>query len=711
MERESLIERALGRLRGRGSAAGAATPRPRALDGDPPPPDPENPLGGEQLSLGDLNDGGRREAARARLRALREGAPAGPSLQGHGHGHGLGRGRGSGAVGLRTTSIGGGGGGPSSGGRGPDSFGERIAALAHRARLGVAAAGSAASHRWHELPVIARQRIAAAAIVVAVLVIVVLVLIPAAPCGAPGGDSCPADDDAIALVPEDAVAYAHVDIDPDSEQFAAFSSFSGRLPMLGGMLLRSLTDVGGKSSDFATEIRPWAGDQAAFAVLPAGVGLDRVTMIEADDAGGASDFAAGVLGPRASEREVGGVDVSVSPRGQAAALLDGFLLIGDEAAVTEMIEGDDAGSLETAGVAAGIDDLPEDRFAYAYLSGDGARALLRTPGASSLDTFVSSGSATSVTAALSFDDEVAKITVRSDLDPDLAEDHPAFFSALPEFTPALDSDVGPDALAYLGLGDPGSSVESLLDRARSSAPALAKAFGRADRDLRNAGGVGISEDVLPLLGDEAALSIEPVAGDQVSQTPGVLAPAGTPYVSLIADGVDSKAAAEDLAGLQDPLVEALAPRGGEAAGQVSVFEPLQIAGTEAQTLTVSPNLELTYATYDDRLVAATKPIGVAQARAGGDGLADSDDYQEVTAGMPSAVSAIAYLDLRDLLALGEQVGLGADPAYARLAPDLRSLRALAIAVDDSGDGVRTDLNLSVGDAPEPDPSADEVGGE
>ncbi|MFN8151915.1 MAG: DUF3352 domain-containing protein [Solirubrobacterales bacterium] len=547
--------------------------------------------------------------------------------------------------------------------------------------------------------------------VVAVLVVVVLVLIPSAPCGAPGGDSCPVDDEAIALVPEDAVAYAHVDIDADGEQFAAFSSFAGRLPMLGGMLLGSLSDVGGRPADFATQIRPWAGDQAAFAALPAGTGLGRVTMIAADDADGANAFAARALGPGAQQREVGGLDVSVNRRGQAAALLDGFLLLGDEAAVDAMIEDDDSGSLETAAVAAGVDDLPADRFAYAYLSGEGARALLRSPAASSLDTFVSSGSATAVTAALSFDDDVARLTVRSHLDPDLAADDPAFFAALPEFAPGLDSDVGPDALAYLGLGDPGSSVESLLDRARTSAPALTRAYDRADRDLRAAGGVGIDEDLLPLLGDEAALSIEPVAGDDAAQTPGVLAPAGTPYVSLIADGVDSEVAAQDLAGLQEPLVDALAPKGGEAAGRVSVFEPLQIAGTEAQTLTVSPNLEITYATYDDRLVAATKPIGIAQARAGGDGLADSDDYRAVTAGMPSEVSAIAYLDLRDLLALGEQVGLAADPAYARLAPDLRSLQALAIAVDDTGTEVRTDLNVSVGDAPEADASADPLGGE
>ncbi len=174
-------------------------------------------------------------------------------------------------------------------------------------------------------------------------------------------------------------------------------------------------------------------------------------------------------------------------------------------------------------------------------------------------------------------------------------------------------------------------------------------------------------------------------------------------MSLIADGVDSKAVAEDLAGLQDLLVEALAPRGGEAPGQVSVFEPLQIAGTEAQTPTVSPNLELTYATYDDRLVAATKPIGIAQASCRGRAGRLRRLPGEVTAGMPSAVSAIATSTCATCSRSASRSASAPTPPTRGSHLDLRLLRALAIAVDDSGDGVRTDLNLSVGDAPEPDP--------
>ncbi len=88
---------------------------------------------------------------------------------------------GSGAVGLRTTSIGGGGGGPSSGGRGPDSFGERIAALAHRARPASPPRARRHLTAGMSFPSSPGSGSPPPAIVVAVLVIVVLVLDPGGP--------------------------------------------------------------------------------------------------------------------------------------------------------------------------------------------------------------------------------------------------------------------------------------------------------------------------------------------------------------------------------------------------------------------------------------------------------------------------------------------------------------------------------------------------
>lgn len=617
----------------------------RSAPAEPPPPAPAPPTAGGPVSLGSLDEG-RRAAALARLSELRD----------------------------------------------------RASGLIHGIRLRAAGIGAAIGHHWRGLPEIARQRIAAGAILALLAVIVIWVLIPAAPCGTPGGDACPAEDHAIALVPGDALAYAHVDIDSDGEQLAAASAYGRRLPLLSGLLIGSVAGIGGEPVDFASQIAPWAGDEAAVAVLPGPPSLAPVTMIAAADEAAAREFAAGLLGPARSE-EMGGVDVTVARDGEAAAIVDGFLVIGGRAGVERIVEGDGAGDLATAAVAAGLGELPADRFAYAYVSGDGARSLFGGGGGlSTFDTFVNSRASSAVVAALSFEGGLASLAVRSTQNPDLAGAQPSFFSALPRFTPTLDADVGPDALAYLGLGDPSEGVEALLGRARRAAPALADAFERAAEGLREAGGVSVTGDLLPLLGSEAALSIEPVAAAGEPSAPGVLVPAGVPYVSLIADGVDADAAAADLAELQKPLAKALAP---DSDG----FEPVQIAGVEAQALEVSDNVELTYATYGDRLVVATKPIGIAGARAGGDGLASASAYRAVTAGLPGEVSMIAYLDLRDLLALGEQAGLATDPAYVQLAPDLRMLEAAALAVDDDGAAIRTDFSLSLGEPEDAAPTA------
>ncbi len=580
-------------------------------------------------------------------------------------------------------------------------IGERVAGVGHEARGVLSDGRHWASERWHSVEEVTRHRIAAGAILAVVAALVAFVLVPNAPCDLPGGDACAPPDDAIDLVPANAVAYAHVDIDPDSEQYQAASELTSRLPLLSRIALQPFSRVGAGRLELA-DVRPWAGGEAAIAVLPSGARTATAALIEADDAGAAQQFASGLLGPAAREEDAGGVEVSVGARGEAAAEVEGFLVIGEEDAVRAIADPPEGGGeLGGSDAADAIDDLPEDRLAYAYLTAAGARALLSRPSARPLDTFVDSSATSGVAAALTVDGDVARVTVRSRLDPERAQSAPGFFSALPTFEPSLASDVGPDALTYLGIGEPGNSIQSLLSQASTEAPELRRAYVQASQQLRKRGGVSVAGDLLPLLGAQIAVSVEPVTA-AASETPGVVEASGVPYVSLLAEGVDSQAAAADLARLQGPLAEALVPRSGVVGGRVAAFEPVQIAGTEAQSLPVSRNVELTYATYDDRLAVSTDPLGIAQARAAGDGLAETETYQRVTDGFPDEVSLIAYLDLRDLISLGEQIGLATDPAYVPLASDLRTLEAAAVAVTDDGEDIRTDATLSIGEPEAPE---------
>lgn len=554
-----------------------------------------------------------------------------------------------------------------------------------------------------------RARIVAAVIVAATAAIVYFVLIPAAPCSFPGGDSCPPGDDAIALVPDDALAYLHLDIDRDDDQVAAGTELAGRVPLLSRIALGAITQLSGVKVDFSSQIEPWAGGEMAVALLPAGTSVERAVMIEATDAGEAQDFASQLFGPKQSTTESGGTEVALGTRGAAWAIEDGFLIVGREGAVTDLLAADPGSRLSGSDGTQVLESLPEDRLAYGYLSAAGARGLLSVKGLEPIDTFVDSAATDGAAAALTADGSGVHLTLQSDLDPGRAESSPGFFAALPRFTPALTGDIGPGSLAYLGLGSPATSVDSLLDQARSSSPGLVVAFRRASKDLRKQTGVDIGKDLLPLLGSEVALSVQPVVAAASDPTvPGVVADASTPYVSLIADGIDADSAARALAELQEPVAKALAPPEN---GRVAVFETIQVAGVQAQSLAVSPALNLTYATYGDRLVIATDSLGIEQARSIDEGLDSSVAFQRATENMPDSVSLLAYFDLVGLLSLGEQVGLAVNPTYTTYAPDLRSLTAAALSVDGGDDQIRTDLEIVIGPRQKPQIDASPLGGE
>jgi hypothetical protein len=302
--------------------------------------------------------------------------------------------------------------------------------------------------------------------------------------------------------------------------------------------------------------------------------------------------------------------------------------------------------------------------------------------------------------ALSVSDDVLALEARSVLDPERADASPGFFSALPAFEPELPADVGSEALAYLGLGDPGTSVEALLDLAAADAPDLLRAADRFERDLGRDAGVRVRDEILPLLGSEAALSIQPRSAEGEAVTPGTLEPSGVPYVSLIADGVNAERASAALADLQTPVAEALAASGR---ARVPGFETARIAGVDAQSLLVDPDVNLTYAVFDDRLVIATSPIGIEQARSESAGLDSAPAYERVSDDLPERVSAIAYLDLRGLVALGEEIGLATDPGYAGFADDARALEAAIVSVSREDGAIRTDARLSVGEPQLPPP--------
>ncbi|MFL5908836.1 MAG: DUF3352 domain-containing protein, partial [Solirubrobacterales bacterium] len=267
----------------------------------------------------------------------------------------------------------------------------------------------------------------------------------------------------------------------------------------------------------------------------------------------------------------------------------------------------------------------------------------------------------------------------SELDPKLEERSPTVFAELPKFSPGLADEAGTRALGYIGIGDVGPALNRVLATAGAGAQGVAGALRALAQRLEQQAGVDPLKDLLPALDGQAALVAEPT--DSI------------PYASLIVDGVDESKAEEALASLQGPIIRAI----GTGARQVARFQSTEVEGVTVHSVQVSPNVNLSYALFDGKLVVSTQPEGIAQVRSSGDNLAGTGAYQDATDSLPDDVSALVFLNLDEVLGLAQQAGLAEDPLYASLSEDISHIRSLGLAVRGSDDELRSELFLSIPD--------------
>ena len=147
---------------------------------------------------------------------------------------------------------------------------------------------------------------------------------------------------------------------------------------------------------------------------------------------------------------------------------------------------------------------------------------------------------------------------------------------------------------------------------------------------------------------------------------------GAPVVTLKARTADARRTESALARLQEPLARRLA-----LPGTVPGFKPATIGGLEAFTLRVTPELAPSYAVSGDGLVISTAPAGLEPPRGT---LAAAPAFEATVGAVPAQADSLVFLDLRQLLALGEQTGLTAIPGLATARDDLGRVRAAGAVV-------------------------------
>ena len=302
-----------------------------------------------------------------------------------------------------------------------------------------------------------------------------------------------------------------------------------------------------------------------------------------------------------------------------------------------------------------MEGLPDQRLATLYLSRPATESLR------SIDRTIAA-----VGAAADVDGDTMKIHARVR---HLGGPGPCSASGGDELLEIAD----PKAAFYLELPSIACAVRALARRFEGVKEAVAS----LERAARRQGDVSLDDELLPLLDRRGALIASPGKG--------------TPVFTFILDDVDEERALDILARLQPALIDLLSV---DELGQAPTFGSAEVAGVTAATVQLAPGLELSYAAFDDRLVVSTALQGIAAVRRG-DGLPGEDGFDAVLSDRPDALSALLFLDLNQLLTLGEQAGLAEDPRYLAVRDDLQKLRAAGAVVSREEEFTTAELTFQI----------------
>ncbi len=524
-----------------------------------------------------------------------------------------------------------------------------------------------------------RRRVAIGGLAVAIICVFVFVPVPGIPCGISPAKTCVPSDGAIDLVPADADAYLHFNLDRDSSQYSDARSVLGRLPHA-QQIEQGLFSATGLAPgvDLRTDLGSWIGDEAAFATL--GPRERPLALYAIGEPGGAKSFESKLGGGKVRQVGKPSSGYRVYGNGLAFADADDFLLVGSAPAVRAARKASSTGKslADEELVSQARESLPEQRLADVYLSPRGVQRFLTGRGAASeqLDTFVDFGRSRGATVALVAKGNGLEIQLDSLLKvPKEKGSATTFFSAFPAFSPSLAGEFSADTLLYLAIANPSETVRALLAQANKSSPGLVAAFGRFQAQLRK-GGVDLQKGVLPALGGEAAV--------------GVATGKTGPYLTAAFANVDEDRARTQMAKLQSPLVKTLSPG---RTGQAPSFDAAKVGDVVVRSVRISPALDFSYAIFDGKLVVSTSPVGVKQAIEGDESLGGSDAYKAATADASNGVSALVFLNLESLVRSSQPLGLG--QIVRGFGEDIAKLSGLGLTVKSDEDSLKTTLFVDI----------------
>jgi hypothetical protein len=486
-----------------------------------------------------------------------------------------------------------------------------------------------------------------------------------------GSDDRPPDE-AAGFVRSSASAYLHISSDTGGEQWQRARDLTRELPALevlrNDLLVPQIRGALGEL-DLDRDVRPWLGGEAALAYVPVGAEQPQQLVLLSTKNEQASRRGLARAGFRPAGRHRGAQLLSAGRR--VASVDDGFVVLGSDVQVRRALDvhaGATPALADDKTYRRLRDDLPDERLAHAYV----ARELLQTTFAGPAALLAGAARAPALKTGvfgISLGEKRGRLSFRGltssgsepggECEPEVEQGSSLLGKAAAE--PA----------AVLGL----SRVECLI-REVIEAPGESRT-GRTLRDflagVQRTDGVNLQRELLPLLQGETELIVSP--GNPA------------PVITLVIDGVDERKALAVLGRLQPAILRLLRP---QRLGRAASFEATRVDGVTALTVDLSPGLEVSYAVFDEKLVASTSLKGIEAAREE-KGPDESDDFDLVLGDRPDEPSAVLFLDLDKLLALADQVGLGGNPAYLAVRDDLQKLGAIGAFISREEEDIDAEL--------------------
>ncbi|HEX6652523.1 MAG TPA: DUF3352 domain-containing protein [Thermoleophilaceae bacterium] len=498
------------------------------------------------------------------------------------------------------------------------------------------------------------------------LTIAVLVLpVVAAGCG----NTDEAASGASELVPAGSVMYGEANLEPDGDQKQAIDSILSKFPGSGepGDKLKDLIEKGLRESDapisFKKDIEPWLGDEAAFFI--GGIGQSGQAKASAALVATTDEDKARATLEKSAEGKITAHDykdveyLTDSGSDDAAAVFDGFVVLGTEDGVKAAIDTSEGGKKlsDDDGFQKALDDAASDRLGFFYVNSPALMDAAAEAGTQFPESFRKLFKEP-VAATIDADDD--GVTAEANVPSELAH-------TLGFLGESSDLIAGLPADSWLAVGQ--KNFGKVIGYYEDAFASLAGGRDQIEGQFKAATGLDLQQDVLSWMGDFGIF----VRGTSVAKLDGAL---------VVETSDEAKSARflstlERLARTQSDSDTEIRPRGG---------------GFTVRIANVPEEIHVFQA--DGRVVVAYGDAAAREAVKPAQKLADSPDFSSVKDSLGD-YDVSFYVLVKPILDLVDSTSAGDDADWQDAKPYLEPLNALVAGTSGSGDDLKSAFKLVV----------------